>query len=70
MRLFFSTNDHSSGQLVLANRDSQYKILHFHYGGLDKLAQLLQQWSAIKTKSVKDVNRYFVDSYSYRLPYH
>ncbi|VDN56250.1 unnamed protein product [Dracunculus medinensis] len=54
MRLFFSTNDHSSGQLVLANRDSQYKILHFHYGGLDKLAQLLQQWSAIKTKSVKD----------------
>lgn len=55
MRLFFSTNDTTSGQLVIATWDSHYKILHFHHGGLDKLAQLLEQWSVIKTKSVKDV---------------
>ncbi|PIO73031.1 hypothetical protein TELCIR_05010 [Teladorsagia circumcincta] len=30
------------------------KILHFHHGGLDKLAQLFEQWSAVKAKSVKN----------------
>ncbi|VDM36468.1 unnamed protein product [Toxocara canis] len=54
MRLFFSNSDYTSGQLVIASRDSQYKILHFHHGGLDKLAQLFEQWSAIKARSVKD----------------
>lgn len=58
MRLFFSADDLTSGQLVIATCDSHYKILHFHHGGLDKLAQLLEQWSAIKPKAVKDA--YFV----------
>ncbi|EJW77274.1 hypothetical protein WUBG_11816, partial [Wuchereria bancrofti] len=56
MRLFFTANDLTSGQFVIATWDSHYKILHFHHGGLDKLAQLLEQWSVIKTKAVKDVN--------------
>lgn len=55
MRLFFTADDLTSGQFVIATWDSHYKILHFHHGGLDKLAQLLEQWSAIKTKAVKDV---------------
>uniref|UniRef100_F1KVQ5 TBC1 domain family member 16 n=1 Tax=Ascaris suum TaxID=6253 RepID=F1KVQ5_ASCSU len=54
MRLFFSNSDCTSGQLVIASHDSQYKILHFHHGGLDKLAQLFEQWSAVKARSVKD----------------
>uniref|UniRef100_A0A1I8ERJ6 Rab-GAP TBC domain-containing protein n=1 Tax=Wuchereria bancrofti TaxID=6293 RepID=A0A1I8ERJ6_WUCBA len=54
MRLFFTANDLTSGQFVIATWDSHYKILHFHHGGLDKLAQLLEQWSVIKTKAVKD----------------
>uniref|UniRef100_A0A915PJB7 Rab-GAP TBC domain-containing protein n=1 Tax=Setaria digitata TaxID=48799 RepID=A0A915PJB7_9BILA len=54
MRLFFTADDLTSGQFVIATWDSHYKILHFHHGGLDKLAQLLEQWSAIKTKAVKD----------------
>lgn len=56
MRLFFSNSDCTSGQLVIASHDSQYKILHFHHGGLDKLAQLFEQWSAVKARSVKDVS--------------
>lgn len=40
LRLFFSDNKCTSGQLVIASRESQYKILHFHYGGLDHLAQV------------------------------
>ncbi|XP_053957394.1 TBC1 domain family member 16 isoform X1 [Anastrepha ludens] len=44
LRLFFSDDNCTSGQLVIASRESQYKILHFHYGGLDHLAQVLHQW--------------------------
>ncbi|KAK6047790.1 hypothetical protein COOONC_14705 [Cooperia oncophora] len=54
MRLFYSNSDCTSGQLVIASKDSHYKILHFHHGGLDKLAQLFEQWSAVKAKSVKN----------------
>lgn len=56
MRIFYSNAEHTSGQLVIASRDSQYKILHFHHGGLDKLAQLLEHWNAVKAKSVHDVS--------------
>ncbi|XP_067622237.1 TBC1 domain family member 16 isoform X4 [Eurosta solidaginis] len=50
LRLFFNDDTCTSGQLVIASRESQYKILHFHYGGLDHLAQVqfnfkvLHQW--------------------------
>lgn len=40
LRLFFNDSNCTSGQLVIASRESQYKILHFHYGGLDHLAQV------------------------------
>ncbi|GMT05924.1 hypothetical protein PENTCL1PPCAC_28098 [Pristionchus entomophagus] len=52
MRVFFSDPEHTCGQIVIASTDSRYKILHFHHGGLDKLAQLFEQWSAIKARSV------------------
>lgn len=44
LRLFFNDEKCTSGQLVIASKESQYKILHFHYGGLDHLAQVLHQW--------------------------
>lgn len=55
IRLLFTANDLTSGQLIIATWDSHYKILHFHHGGLDKLAQLLERWNIIKTKTLKDV---------------
>lgn len=55
MRIFYSNNECTSGQLVIANPYSQYKILHFHYGGLDKLGQIFEQWSCVKSKSVQNV---------------
>lgn len=45
LRLFFSDRDHTCGQLVIASRESQYKILHFHHGGLDKLAAVFEDWN-------------------------
>ncbi|XP_039969925.1 uncharacterized protein LOC120781756 isoform X3 [Bactrocera tryoni] len=39
LRLFFNDDNCTSGQLVISSRESQYKILHFHHGGLDHLAQ-------------------------------
>lgn len=47
LRLFFNDESCTSGQLVIASRESQYKILHFHYGGLDHLAQVLHQWHCL-----------------------
>lgn len=47
LRLFFNDNTCTCGQLVVASRESQYKILHFHHGGLDHLAQVLHQWHSL-----------------------
>lgn len=47
LRLFFSDPECASGQLVVASRESQYKILHFHHGGLDRLATILHQWHQV-----------------------
>lgn len=47
LRLFFSDESCTCGQLVVASRESQYKILHFHHGGLDRLAQVLHQWHSL-----------------------
>ncbi|CAI2357165.1 unnamed protein product [Caenorhabditis sp. 36 PRJEB53466] len=54
MRVFYSNPECTSGQLVIATLDSHYKILHFHHGGLDKLAYIFEQWSAIKARSVQE----------------
>ncbi|XP_067006037.2 TBC1 domain family member 16 [Anabrus simplex] len=45
LRLFFNDAACTCGQLVVASRESQYKILHFHHGGLDHLAKVLQEWN-------------------------
>lgn len=45
LRLFFSDSTGSRGQLVIASRESQYKILHFHHAGLDKLAAVFEDWN-------------------------
>ncbi|KAJ9577600.1 hypothetical protein L9F63_005787, partial [Diploptera punctata] len=45
LRLFFNDSACTCGQLVVASRESQYKILHFHHGGLDRLASVLQEWN-------------------------
>ncbi|CAH1795390.1 unnamed protein product [Owenia fusiformis] len=45
VRLFYNNEGRKRdkcGQLVLASCESQYKILHFHHGGLSKLAEVLQ----------------------------
>ena len=34
-----------SGQLVIASCESQYKVLHFHNGGLDRLIEILNEWN-------------------------
>ncbi|XP_050670780.1 TBC1 domain family member 16 isoform X1 [Leptidea sinapis] len=47
LRLFFNDDSCTCGQLVVASRESQYKILHFHHGGLDHLAQVLHRWHSI-----------------------
>lgn len=45
LRLFYSDPFCMKGQVVIASRESQYKILHFHHGGLDKLAEIFEDWN-------------------------
>ncbi|GFR74313.1 TBC1 domain family member 16 [Elysia marginata] len=45
LRLFYNDTACTQGQIVIASRESQYKILHFHNGGLDKLAEIFDDWS-------------------------
>ncbi|XP_061702468.1 TBC1 domain family member 16 [Syngnathoides biaculeatus] len=54
LRLFFSDDARASGQLVIASRESQYKILHFHHAGLDKLAEVFRQWKCCREMRLKD----------------
>ncbi|XP_062388123.1 TBC1 domain family member 16 [Sardina pilchardus] len=54
LRLFFSDEACTSGQLVIASRESQYKILHFHHAGLDKLAEVFGQWKCCRETQLKD----------------
>ena len=44
LRVFYSNDSCTSGQLVIASRESQYKILHFHNHGLDRLAEIFSEW--------------------------
>ena len=44
LRIFYSDDECTSGQLVIASRESQYKILHFHQHGLDRLAEIFADW--------------------------
>lgn len=39
---------------MIASRESQYKILHFHHAGLDKLAEVFQQWKCCRETQLKD----------------
>ncbi|XP_064108840.1 TBC1 domain family member 16-like [Macrobrachium nipponense] len=55
LRLFFSDRDRTCGQLVIASQESQYKIFHFHYGGLDKLASVFEDWNfLVKPRDYED----------------
>ena len=45
LRLFYNDEACTQGQIVIASRESQYKILHFHNAGLDKLAEIFDEWS-------------------------
>ncbi|KAG6936859.1 TBC1 domain family member 16 [Chelydra serpentina] len=54
LRLFFSDEACTSGQLVVASRESQYKIFHFHHGGLDKLSEVFQQWKYCTETHLKE----------------
>lgn len=60
LRLFFTSaeaclkeieGNNSTGQLVIASRESQFKVFHFHFGGLDKLVSVLEEWNFLKKKS-------------------
>lgn len=57
LRLFYNDAACSAGQVVIASRESQYKILHFHNGGLDRLAEIFQEWSLFAQESDRSSNR-------------
>lgn len=57
LRLFYSNKECTCGQLVIASRESQYKILHFHYGGLDKLAKIFEEYNFLSKSKNKVIKK-------------
>lgn len=53
LRLFYSNKECNCGQFVIASRESQYKILHFHHGGLDKLAKVFEEYNFLSKSKNK-----------------
>lgn len=39
---------------MVASRESQYKVFHFHHGGLDKLSDVFQRWKYCAETQLKD----------------
>lgn len=58
LRLFYSDPECTRGQVVIASRESQYKILHFHTGGLDKLAEIFKDWNLFAQDQSKMTHPY------------
>lgn len=57
LRLFYCDDvvnaSSGSGQLVIASCESQYKVLHFHHGGLDRLIEVLNEWNLFAYEKTK-----------------
>lgn len=65
LRLFYSDPFCTKGQVVIASRESQYKILHFHHGGLDKLAEIFEDWNLFAKMKDKVGNKYIYIFFNY-----
>ena len=68
LRVFYSNTENTQGQIVIASRESQYKILHFHHGGLDKLAEIFQDWSLFANAQEKTVSLTLLPSPRHAMP--
>ncbi|CAF4412452.1 unnamed protein product, partial [Rotaria socialis] len=68
LRLFYcddaSTTASGSGQLVIASCESQYKVLHFHNGGLDRLIEILNEWNLFAYEKTR---RGFANCYQFNV---
>ncbi|XP_022658478.1 TBC1 domain family member 16-like isoform X2 [Varroa destructor] len=58
LKLLFSNVDSTCGQLVIASRESQYKIFHFHHGGLDKLAEVFKDFDFLMKSRTQRIKEY------------
>ncbi|XP_002124184.2 TBC1 domain family member 16-like [Ciona intestinalis] len=56
MRVFFRNVSCTCGELIIASQESQYKVLHFHNGGLDCVATVLLEWKALVKRSKNSSN--------------
>ncbi|CAF4897791.1 unnamed protein product [Rotaria sp. Silwood1] len=68
LRLFYcddlGTMASGSGQLVIASCESQYKVLHFHNGGLDRLIEILNEWNLFAYEKTR---RGFANCYQFNV---
>lgn len=66
VKVFYNQDDRSCGQLVVASMSKQFRVLHFHHGGLPGLASAMDDWpmcSRAQPRNV-DVSRLLSDSHT------
>lgn len=51
MKLFLTDREGNSGQLVISSLENQYKVFHFHHGGIDKLASVFESWNGCEEEN-------------------
>ena len=64
IRIYFRNDACSCGELVIATHESQYKVLHFHYGGLNSIAAILNDWKVMLDKRFKTSNDIGINHFS------
>lgn len=47
LAVYFRNSECTRGEFVICSHDSVYKVLHFHFGGLDLLVKCLRDWKNI-----------------------
>ena len=47
MRFFYTDSFQSAGAFLVVSRENQSKVFHFHTGGLDRLANVMEQFCAL-----------------------
>nr|CAB3266829.1 TBC1 domain family member 16-like [Phallusia mammillata] len=68
LRMFFSNDNCTNGELVIASKESQYKVLHFHCGGLDCIYAVLKEWKANIKQAQRADEELSINHFSYIRP--
>lgn len=64
LAVYFRNSECTKGEFVICSHDSVYKVLHFHFGGLDMLVKVLRDWKNITRHHRQKTNNLSIHSFT------